>query len=250
MKRSEYDIMFANEDHHWWFTGTRRVILDVARHALSGSESKAKVLDVGCGTGATLSRLSHVAQVCGVEMERSAIVHCRGRGIQRLARAQGECLPFADDSFDLVMALDVIEHIHDDQAAVAELVRVARPGATVLITVPAHPFLWSAHDEALHHKRRYRKKELKNVLVSAGLKIELFSYYNAALFPPIALIRLGQRLMRTKQEVTSDIAMPPGWMNTILSSVLGAERWWLRGLPLPFGVSLIVRAVKPLRDQR
>jgi len=231
--------MFRMEDHHWWFVGSRRILLDMTRHVWMRDEP-VDVLDVGCGTGATLSQLPSNCRGVGVEMERLGAQSCRARGLNRIVRAQGEALPFPDASFDLVFALDVLEHIADDSTAAAELMRVLRPGGTLLVTVPAHPFLWSRHDVALHHERRYRRGELQELLLGAGLQLDRLSFYNAGLFVPIAAVRLAQRLLPSQEQAPrSDVELPPAWLNAVLRGVFSAERWVLRHMVLPFGVSLI-----------
>ncbi|GMV42778.1 MAG: hypothetical protein AMXMBFR64_44940 [Myxococcales bacterium] len=246
MERREYETMFLHEDVHWWFVGTRRVILALAERELRGRA--ARVLDVGCGTGATLAALARVVgaegDVRGVEPDAGALEFCARRGLSGVVQGRAEALPFDDGSFDLVLALDVIEHIEDDAAAVRELARVTRPGGAVLVTVPAHPLLWSRHDEALHHVRRYRRGELVRVLRGAGLRIETLSWYNTALLPVVAAVRLGQRAIAglggAKGVPRSDVSLPPRPVNAALGALLGAERHLIGRLP--FGVSLIALA--------
>lgn len=238
MERTEYETMFLHEDVHWWFVGTRRVIMTLARRALRGCDRTPRVLDVGCGTGATLARLEGM-EAFGVEPEAAALAYCARRGLSRVVRGRAEELPFADGTFDLVMALDVIEHIEDDAAAARELVRVTRPGGAVLITVPAHPLLWSSHDAALHHVRRYRRPEFERVLTGAGLRIESLGWYNTTLFPVVAAVRLLQRVVGGRGSPKSDVSLPPAPVNAALTALLGAERHLVGRVPLPFGVSLI-----------
>ena len=238
--------MFSHEDVHWWFRGTRRVILSLAARALP-SEG-ARVLDVGCGTGATLEAIAACHSAFGVDLELRGLGYCRRRGLLRVAAARAEALPFPDGAFDLTLALDVIEHIQDDHAALRELRRVTRPGGHLLLTVPAHPLLWSRHDVALHHKRRYRRRDLVAALEGADLRIETLSWYNAALFPPIAALRLLRRLGGVPTDagqVKSDVALPPAPLNAALAAVLGAERWAVGRFPLPFGLSLIALVRRP-----
>ena len=237
--------MFRVEDHHWWFVGSRRILLEMTRHVWS-REGGVDVLDVGCGTGATLAQLPANCRGVGVEMERLGAQSCVARGLPGIVRARGEALPFADASFDLVFALDVLEHISDDRAAAAELMRVLRPGGTLLATVPAHPLLWSRHDVALHHERRYQREEFRTLLKGAGLRLTRLSYYNAALFLPIAFVRLAQRMLPSKEhEAKSDVSLPPAWLNAVLTRVFAWERRILRHMGLPMGVSLIAWGSRP-----
>ena len=235
--------MFENEDHHWWFQGTRAVILDVAREALTPrGEKDIRILDVGCGTGATLRALSSFGEVHGVEPDPGAVAHCLARGLSTVVEGRAEQLPFEDNSFDVVVALDVLEHLEDDRRAMLEMKRVLREGGTLVLTVPAFPFLWSAHDEALHHLRRYRKTEILALLEVSGFRTEKCSYYNAFLFPIVAAVRLSQRFRRSGAPVRSDVQMPNSAVNRVLQAVLSSERWVLRRSVFPVGVSLIALA--------
>jgi len=245
MESNEYEIMYANEDVHWWFQGTRTVILDYSR--MSGSQSEEsvpKVLDVGCGTGATLVALAEVADVTGIELDAGAVAFCRERGLEQVVEGSAESLPFSDGAFDMVFALDVIEHLDDDEAGLREFLRVLKPGGKLVVTVPAYQFLWSQHDEALHHRRRYTRPQLLRALQSAEFHIDRASYYNTLLFPLVAGVRLMQRLVGTNGPAKSDVSLPPRWLNGLLYTLLASERFALRGFRLPFGVSLIAIASK------
>ena len=243
MEGQEYVTMYQNEDVHWWFQGTRSVILDYSRDILQRThEPHLKILDVGCGTGGTLMALKEFGAVAGVEMDPQAVQCCHERGLGEVTQGVAEDLPFPDDSFDIVFALDVIEHLDDDQLALAEFHRVLRPGGTLLVTVPAFPFLWSQHDVALHHKRRYTAKTLLQSFSDASFQVEKWSYYNTVLFPIVAGVRLFQRIFGTEEESPqSDVNLPTPWVNGFLFRILSSERHMLRGMRLPFGVSLIAR---------
>jgi SAM-dependent methyltransferase len=237
--------MYRVEGTHFWFVGTRTVVMDLLTAALAGGRSGARVLDVGCGTGYTLTRLPPWARGVGLDRSSHALGLAASRGL-RAQLVQGDMgrLPFAAGSFDAVLALDVLEHLQDDHGAAAEVARVLRPGGVALVTVPAFRFLWSAHDEALSHVRRYRLGEIAEVLRSAGLVVERASYYNFWLFPLIASVRLVQRL-RPDREPTTDVQVPPGPVNRALTALLGSERHLLKRGSLPVGVSCILVARRP-----
>ena len=209
-----------------------------------------KVLDVGCGTGATLVALDEVADVTGIELDAGAVAFCKERGLEQVVEGSAESLPFADGSFDMVFALDVIEHLDDDEVGLREFSRVLKPGGKLVVTVPAYQFLWSQHDEALHHRRRYTRSQLLRVLKSTGFHIQRASYYNTLLFPLVAAVRLMQRVLPTDGPAKSDVSLPPRWLNGLLYNVLASERFALRGLRLPFGVSLIAVATKVDRGEQ
>ena len=150
-------------------------------------------------------------------------------------------IPFEPGDFDLVAALDVLEHLDDDRASLATLSDRLKPGGKVLITVPAFPFLWSHHDEQHHHRRRYRKRQLVRLIRENGLEPEFAGYFNSLLFPLIAGVRIAKRLFGLKAD---EDQMPPPLVNRCLTAVLSMERHLLGRLPMPFGVSILIIARK------
>jgi SAM-dependent methyltransferase len=152
-------------------------------------------------------------------------------------------LPFAPQSFDLVCAFDVIEHVDEDAASVKALAGLIRPGGYFATTVPGQPWMWSGHDELHHHKRRYRLRAYRRLFEAAGLEVVKASYFNALLFPPIAAIRALKLLLRSKS--ADDDAMPPAPLNGLLAALFAAERHWLRHAALPIGVSIVLIARRP-----
>lgn len=245
MRPSELDKMFELEDSYWWFVARRRLILTLLkRRPPATTESKPVILDVGCGTGATLQGLSQYGRVVGLDSSRHALGRCRRRGQRELAQARGENLPIADASADVVTALDLLEHIPDDAAALREFARVLRPGGILLVTVPACPFLWSEHDEALDHLRRYRAARLRRIIADSGLLIERLSPLITFLLLPIAMLRVLQRLRHRKSGPQTALIVPPKSVNSLLTKLLLLENRWLLRFNLPVGVSLMAVARK------
>lgn len=252
MEHAEYAVMYEAESRHWWFQGSRRVLLSLVRRYRPAAREGAplRLLDMGCGTGITLDRLGRGEGLAafGVDLEPSALAFCGERGLSRLARASVTALPFPAGTFDVVTALDVVEHVPDDVAALGEAARVLRPDGVAIVTVPAHAWLWSDHDRALHHQRRYSRALLAERLRAAGLVPLRLSYYNALLFPGVAAVRLGQRLARALRPAApdaiprSDVRLPPAPANAILREVFAAEGAWLTHADLPLGVSLVAVA--------
>ena len=194
MDAGEHEQMYRVETRHFWFVGTRRVIVAALERALGSRLAGGRVLDVGCGTGFTLTRLPRAVRSVGLDYSPAALAFARERApASSLVRGSAYALPFADGSFDAVLALDVLEHLDDDLAAARELRRVLAPGGAAIVTVPAFESLWSAHDEALDHRRRYRLPQIERVLRDAGLRVEHGSYYNFFLFPVVAGARLAER---------------------------------------------------------
>ena len=231
MRPEAYDEMRAVEERHWWFRGRRSLLWALLWRA-GGLPYPARVLDAGCGTGRNLVEFSGLGPAAGVDPAAEAIEACSARGLEDVHQARLDALPFPDASFDLLLATDVLEHVDDDAGALRELRRVAAPGAVLLVTVPAHPRLWSEHDAALHHVRRYRRPELLARVREAGFAPVVVTWWNAFLLAPIALARLAGRGSST-----------PEASNRALEAVLTLEARLVRGgTDLPAGVSLALAA--------
>lgn len=228
----------AVDEHHWWYRGRRRIIrAELQRLALPAG---ARVLDAGCGSGRTLQDLVDYGEVSGIELHEDAAQMARSRGHGEVRAGRLEALPWPDASFDLITCLDVIEHTPDDRAALAELHRVCRPGGWLLVTVPAYPALWSLHDEANHHYRRYSRAALAQAAGAAGWTVTRLSSFNSVLLAPAAAVRLAQRRFGAHDRHSNDLAIGPAWLNDVLEAPLVLEASWLaRGRTLPFGLSLV-----------
>ena len=250
MRPSELEKMFKLEDTYWWFVARRRLVRDLLlryrpTRAAGADKTRLRILDVGCGTGATLHVLDQLGDVVGMDNSRDALAFSRRRGRYRLARAQGEALPVRSGSVDVITALDLLEHVPDDAAAVVEFARALRPGGVLLVTVPALPWLWSQHDEALDHLRRYSAARLRSLLLGAGLEIRRLSPVIALLLPPIALLRSLQRLRRKPHgRPETAFIVPPAPINFLLIGLLWLENRWALRWNLPLGVSLLAVARK------
>jgi len=248
--------MFGLEDTYWWFVARRELARELLLKyrgrllAATGAPAAPRILDVGCGGGATLVEVSPVGTAIGVDRSAEALRLSRSRGDFPLIRGDAERLPLADRSVDVVTALDVLEHIRDDRAAVAEVARVVRPGGLVIVTVPAYRWLWSEHDEALEHVRRYRAGEVRRLLQGAGLRMLTLSYCITLLLLPIFAFRLMQRLFGPAEPGRPKTALRPlpSLPNRLLIGLLRLETAWLLRVPLPFGVSVVAVARKPARS--
>lgn len=242
MDASLYEQMRELEDRHWWFKGRRAIVASQLQD--SGLDEHVKILDLGCGTGGNLAMLSRFGDVLGVELDEQAAQMARGRGISPVIRGKlPDALPLSPASFGCVTLLDVLEHIVDDRGTLATVNKLLVPGGQVIITVPAFPFLWGPHDEAHHHQRRYRAKQLQTLLQDAGFKITTLSYCNTWLFPVAALVRLVRKCL-PKGSAGAELALPPGPINTFLAALFASERYLLRRMKLPFGISLLAVAKK------
>ena len=227
---------------HWWFVGRRRILTALLEaHVPAGGSLD--ILDFGCGTGAYLGDLRRFGRVTGVDGSPEAVRFCHDSGERAVQLVPpGSGLPFADDSFDLVTTLDVIEHIDDDVTALRELRRVLRSDGRLVVTVPAFMWLWGDQDEIAHHRRRYTARSLGQALDASGYAVEHMTYFNTILFPAIAAIRLVRRLVRAPQAGRSDFTVGPAALNGVLATLFSLERGAVKRRRLPVGVSLLALA--------
>jgi ubiquinone/menaquinone biosynthesis C-methylase UbiE len=243
MNTPEYAEMFKLESFYWWFVARRRLLEKIIKHLVTRFKNPV-MLDVGCGTGINYGVLAKYGETVSCDFSEEALRFARSRGLDNLVRSRVETLPFQSSSFDVVTALDMLEHIDDDLAALRELRRVIREDGQLVITVPAYGFLWSEHDEALHHRRRYAASELRNKLTLTGFEVERISYYITFLFFPIFVMRLLQSVFKKSVYPKSSHVILPSWLNSLLIGILGFERFLLNWINFPFGVSLICIARK------
>ncbi len=249
MEEQDYRTTYDLEDHNWWFVAMRRIgmsLLAPAWRRPAGTPPP-RILDVGCGTGIMLEHLEPYGPATGLDFSATALEFCRKRGATRLVQGQGERLPFADDSFDVVTAFGVVEHIEDDEGAVAEWCRVLKPGGYLVLLTSSYQWLWSGHDVSNHHVRRYVLRQVREMLEGAGLRSERLSYVNTLLFPVILAIRVVERLRRrgAPPEPHKDTGEVPEPLNRLFVRLLEFEGRMISRTPLPFGVSIIGRATKP-----
>ena len=273
MDPHEYARMHALETEYWWFAGRRAIIAglladvplsdmpmaDVPRFVERASPRDLDVLDIGCGTGANLPMLRHAAgeggRVVAMDFSRLALdfalTHPESRGVHLL---QGDALhlPFRDDGFDVLTMLDVLEHLSDDRRALREVRRVLRPGGALVFSVPAYQHLWSAHDEALHHFRRYEFHSLGRLLQESGFQVYRLSFA-MSLMPPAAwlwrrcILPFQPRRPKEAKRHSEGAVLPmlPRPFNQLLIEYLKLEGRLIRRYRLNFGTSLVGIALKP-----
>jgi SAM-dependent methyltransferase len=230
----EFEAMLALDDRHWWYRGRRRMLAALVEGIAVPPD--ARVLDAGCGSGRTLDELARYGSAHGVELNPLGLAAARRRG-HRVEQAPVETIPFEDASFDLVTCLDVIEHTEDDTAALRELRRVTRPGGNALVSVPAHPRLWSRHDEVNGHRRRYTRPTLRASAQAAGWSVERMTGFNVAYLAPAALVRIARR--DQAQSGDSELELTPSALDPLLELPLRLEAMLVRrGIDLPPGLSL------------
>lgn len=242
MERVVFERMAELDQQHWWFVARRRIIASVIRRVVR-PHTQARVLEVGCGTGHNLSMLGQFGRLDACELDAIA----RGMASDRLGRPVLEArLPdlsmFPMAGYDLIALLDVLEHVPDDLDSLKAIRALLRPGGSLILTVPANRWMWSAHDVAHHHFRRYTKRELRRLFREAGFDIQLYSYFNTLLFPLVAAARIVGKL--TPRE-TADDKLPGKFVNAVLEKIFGLEARLIGRLPLPFGVSLLAIVRRP-----
>jgi SAM-dependent methyltransferase len=238
VKESEFRAMVDADERHWWYRGRRRVLaVELARLQLPPA---ARILDAGCGSGRTLDDLARRGTVSGADASEAAVQLARARGHEDVRLAPVERLPWPEDTFDLVTCLDVVEHTDDDRRALRELRRVTRAGGRLLVTVPAYPLLWSSHDVANEHRRRYVRRTLRAAAEEAGWTWLRDTSFNTLLAPPVAAVKLVDRLRRPPANASSHLRLTPPRLNDVLEQTLRAEAALLaRGRRLPAGLSLL-----------
>jgi SAM-dependent methyltransferase len=243
MKTRQYQELYDLEETYWWFVGRRSLVRQmVERHV---GKAHLRLLDAGCGTGGTLSRMTGLGELYGFDFSEFALSLCRDRGFSLLTAGDLTALPYQSGAFDVLLSCDVLEHVDEDRVGLAEMARVLKPGGHLVITLPAHAFLWSEHDEALAHRRRYSAKEVRVMLQEAGLEVVKLSPVVTVAFLPILAFRLGQRLRRhTSDEPKTDLRILPRPLNNMLIGLLSFENWLLRFTNLPVGTSLVAVARK------
>jgi 2-polyprenyl-3-methyl-5-hydroxy-6-metoxy-1,4-benzoquinol methylase len=242
MERIVYDRMAEHDQRHWWYRARRDVLarlIETRIRPLAG----ARILEVGCGTGHNLDMLGRFGRVDATEIDAVARTMASTRLGRQVADAPLPALPgIAERSYDLIAILDVLEHVEDDRAALSAMAARLRPGGHILITVPAHPWMWSAHDEVNHHKRRYTKASLRAAVQGAGLRLDMLSWFNSLLFPAAAAARLVGRLSGKSD---SDDSLPPAPVNALFEALFRLERYAIGRLPFPPGLSLAAIVSSP-----
>ena len=236
-------IDFYKSGECYWWSVIQRKEVTYALRRFSDSGSKGKILDVGCGAGVLLSVLSQDARVYGTDLSIKACEFSKRKGINVL-QADAHCLPLKDNSFNVVFALDLIEHIEDELTVLKQIYRVCSEGGICIFTVPAWNCLWGARDEWLGHKRRYIIPTLRQMAEKAGFKIIRCNYFIASLFPILFFANKIKRLLRCNT-IKSDVARVPRLLNTFLIYFLTAEGRLLSHFYTPIGTSIVCIARKP-----
>jgi SAM-dependent methyltransferase len=231
---------------YWWLAGKYRIIHDVLLRLLPPG-GRPRLLDLGCGPGNMLDFLTAHGVVFGADFSADALRFCRGRRHERVFRADFHRLPLRPSSFDVVTAIDVIEHLQDDRQAISELFQIVRPGGHLVVTVPAFMSLWGDHDELYGHFRRYRRGQLRAKLQAAGFELVKLSYFEPLFVAPLWLFRKWKRLRPKRGGLAQQddfVATPPP-LNALLTEAIALERFAIRYFSFPIGVTLLGVARRP-----
>jgi SAM-dependent methyltransferase len=246
VEKALYREMYEMETRHWWFVARRRIVLELLRRYLVAEKARPRVLDLGCGTGSMLQALEELGEATGMDVSEEALAFASTRTRARLLKGNiPEDLAGLQEEFDAVLMLDLLEHLDADKKAVTAAADLLAEGGVLLLTVPAYRWLYSPRDRFHHHRRRYSRREVRDMVRGAGLSEVFTSYYNCLLFPPAAAQRLWSRLSRV--EPGPDLREPPAMLNSLLEIVFSTERFLLGRVPFPWGLSVVSVARKGCR---
>jgi len=245
MEAVEYRKLEDFEKHYWWHKGKLSLIASLYNKYLKGKKDL-RILEIGCGTGEVLNMLKNWGEVTGIDYSRKAIDVCKRRGFADLYCEDVNKLDLSKDygKYDLILALDVLEHIRDDVKTMKKVRELLKPGGLFFVAVPAYKFLWSTHDEALHHLRRYHSLEINQKLKDSGFKILKSTHFVAALFFPIALVRLLNNFIRRRAYPKTHYLPLPKIINDLFTKILQIESKVIENVYLPVGTTLVVVAKK------
>ncbi len=248
MELNEHLVQERVQQHHWWFVGRRQLLKDVFQKLQrQKGEQFVTAYDVGCGVGTNLSVIRSFAErVIGVESSPDAAAFAKTKGYDAVLESTVEDLyrHVSPQTADVVVLMDVMEHLKDDVIGAERLAHMLRPGGYLIVTVPAFMMLWGLQDEVGQHYRRYRIPQMCQLLQHAGFQIQHRTYFNTLLFFPILCVRQWYKRFPQKR-FQSENEMNTPWVNRLLSMFFLFEMWCLRhGMRFPFGVSALVVARK------
>ena len=244
-KPEYFPRLAAIEQAHFWFRVRNQLIQWALRNYFPDAKS---FFEVGCGTGFVLAGIREkfpALQLVGSDIFTDGLAFAKARlpGV-RLYQMDARSIPF-EGEFDVVGAFDVLEHLVEDNTALAQMFNAARPGGGLLISVPQQRYLWSASDEHAMHQRRYSRAELRGKVESAGFRIERITSFNSLLFPLMLWSRMRQKRNQDLQRWRELEISPP--LNKTLESILKLERLLIeKGVSFPLGGSLLLIGRRPL----
>lgn len=245
MEVIEYKKMGDFEKHYWWHKGKKELVKQLYLKYFNGQKDL-EILEIGCGTGEILSLLKQWGNTTGLDVSQEALDYCKTHGFQNLILEDINSLDLNqhESKYDLILALDVLEHIQEDVTAMKQVYKMLKPGGMFFVTVPAYKFLWSNHDEALHHKRRYHSVEIKLKLKDVGFKILKHSHFVFTVFFPISFIKFMENFVNKKAYAKTHYVPVPKFLNDLFTKILYLEAKLIKYLYLPLGTTIVVVAKK------
>jgi SAM-dependent methyltransferase len=242
MENELFDEMYKVETQHWWLVARRKIIASIIDTFGLGLDSK--IMDAGCGNGDNLEFLSQYGELIAIERDDNALARAQSRQIGKVVKGElPDNFPSAiNRENDLIVLLDVLEHINDDEKSLSILKNWAKSKGKLLITVPAYQFLWTKHDELHHHKRRYTVGQLKKIIENNGWYVNYISYFNSFLFPLALIARLKDKVFPPAK--IDSLTLPNRFINHLFEKIFSLETIILRKFSFPFGLSIIVVAEK------
>jgi SAM-dependent methyltransferase len=242
MENELFDEMYKVETQHWWFVARRKIIETIIKKLDLAKDSR--IMDAGCGNGDNLVFLAKYGDVVAMERDANALTKAQARGIGKVLKGDLPNNIHVDirKDNDLIVLLDVLEHIEDDAGSLNALRACVKDNGNLILTVPAYQFLWTTRDEQHHHKRRYTANKLKELIETNGWNVHYISYFNSLLFPLALIDRIKQKVFPLAQD--GDLKMPPEIINYFFEKIFSFESKLIGNIRLPFGLSIIVVAKK------
>jgi SAM-dependent methyltransferase len=232
METHAYIELIERQQRHWWYKGRRVILKSILNKYLS--PSSLKILEIGCGTGGNLSLLKQYGTVSAMEMNPFAAAYAaKLSGMEIKTGRLPDNIPFKEQ-FDVICLFDVLEHIADDKSAFLKTSKMLKPGGIIVLTVPAHKWLYGIHDTIAHHFRRYSSADLKKLSINE-MNLLRFSHFNFILFPFLILSRLIDK--RLKAEKSAGYQTPVKLINTLLCFLFSLEKHLITKMSFPFGGS-------------
>lgn len=244
MEKYLYQDLYILEDTHWWHKAKRNIVSQLLKSYVVNKGKPLKILDIGCGAGKNLESLSRFGETFGIDNSPEAIKFCKKRKLaNQVYLRNSDNTKFPNNYFDIVVLLDVLEHV-DEKPTLVEINRILKPNGLLILTVPAFSWLWSQWDVVLHHKRRYNASQLLISLTQNNFKPLKTTYLHSFLIPPIIIIRSIKSKLKASKEYSSDFQINSSLINTILFLLSRIEAMIINFFSIPFGTSIVSLSIK------